>query len=204
MAALPVRRSPSRRSPSAVASQRGRGREKEAEVDLDGCHAGKRECSRFLCRDSIVGAVGRPIHPSGGNVRGARGCHSRRRTKTMSATTARGGGVCWLSRPHLPRKPPNSTDKVSPHSAHRHRRRRPPIDLPRSLPFSHSFSSFQTRRAYRRRRWRRHRIRLQTAGRTSLSPFNHRARSLGHGCIRIGRRGEGDTTVTGKEGRFVA
>ena len=36
-----------------------------------------------------------------------------------------------------------------------------------------------------------HRIRLQTAGRTSLSPFNHRARSLGHGCIRIAREARG-------------
>ena len=139
MAALPVRRSPSRRSPSAVASQRGRGRERRRQRStwMDATREGG--SARAPCAATVSSAplVGPSIHPSSGRQR-ARRAGLPFPTEDEDDECDHGGGVCWLSRPHLPRKPPNSTDKVSPHFPHRHCRR-PPIDLPRSLPFSHSF-----------------------------------------------------------------
>ena len=185
MAALPVRRSPSRRSPSAVASQRGRGREGEGGRGRPGWmprgKKGRREggSARAPCAATVSSAplVGPSIHPAGGNVRGARGCHSRRRTRTRSATTAAAcvGLVVHITLENRPIRPtkshlilPTATAAV-----------RASADRPATIASFLSFlPSFQTRRGHRRRRWRGHRIRLQTAGRNSLSPFNHRARSL--------------------------
>ena len=138
MAALPVRRSPSSRGPSAVASQRGRGRERRRQRStwMDATREGG--SARAPCAATVSPAplVGPSIHPAGGNVHGARGCHSRRRTRTMSATTAAAcvGLVVHISLENRPIRPTKS-HLILPH---RHCRR-PPIDLPRSLPFSHSF-----------------------------------------------------------------
>lgn len=112
MAALPVRRSPSRRSPSAVASQRGRGRERRRQRStwMDATREGG--SARAPCAATVSSAplVGPSIHPAGGNVHGARGCHSRRRTRTMSATTAAAcvGLVVHISLENRPIRPTKS------------------------------------------------------------------------------------------------
>ena len=140
---------------AVVASQRGRGREgereKEAEVDLDGCHAGRREggSARAPCAATVSSA---PL--VGPSIRREASCAALPfLTEDEDDECDHGGGVCWLSRPHLPRKPPNSTDKVSPHSP------APPLppsaDRPAAIASFLSFlPSFQTRRGHRRRRWR--------------------------------------------------